>query len=132
MLRDRLGFDFFPIGSSKNFEREVDLIYEASLIDLLRAHIRISTKEEFSPYDLGNIDVVSIEEAINNLKTYLNLRINWITLEEVIRESKLGLKKNRKSSLASTFSASLELAKRGEIVLEQSNLFDNIRLKLKE
>ncbi len=128
--RDRLGVDFFAIGNSENFEREVKIRYEGSLIDLLRAYLRISTKEEFSPFNVEITEVVSIEQAITNLKDYLSLKVEWTTLDEVVRDSKIGLGKNKKSNLAATFSASLELAKRGDIVLEQNNLFDIISLRL--
>ena len=132
MLRDRLGIDFFPIGSSKNFEREIKIKYEPLLIDLLRAHLRISTKEEFTPFGINETDVVSIEKAIENLKTYLLFKVDWITLEEVVKDSQLNKENNKTSALAATFSASLELAKRGEIILEQNNLFDSISIKIRK
>ena len=132
MLRDRLGIDFFPIGSSKNFEREIKIKYEPLLIDLLRAHLRISTKEEFIPFGINETDVVSIEKAIENLKTYLLVKVDWITLEEIVKDSPLSKENNKTSALAATFSASLELAKRGEIILEQNNLFDSISIKIRE
>ena len=132
MLRDRLGIDFFPIGSSKNFEREIKIKYEPLLIDLLRAHLRISTKEEFTPFDINKTDVVSIEKAIENLKTYLLVKVDWITLEEIVKDSPLSKENNKVSALAATFSASLELAKRGEIILEQNNLLDSISIKIRE
>ena len=132
MLRDRLGIDFFPIGNSKNFEREIKIKYEPLLIDLLRAHLRISTKEEFAPFGISETDVVSIEKAIENLKTYLLFKVDWITLEEIVKDSPLSKENNKTSALAATFSASLELAKRGEIILEQNNLFDSISIKIRE
>ena len=132
MLRDRLGIDFFPIGNSKNFEREIKIKYEPLLIDLLRTHLRISTKAEFTPFGINKTDVVSIEKAIENLKTYLLVKVDWITLEEIVRDSPLSKENNKVSALAATFSASLELAKRGEIILEQNNLFDSISIKIRE
>ena len=132
MLRDRLGIDFFSIGNSKNFEREIKIKYEPLLIDLLRAHLRISTKEEFTPFGSNETDVVSIEKAIENLKTYLLVKVDWITLEEIVKDSPLSKENNKVSALAATFSASLELAKRGEIILEQNNLFDSISIKIRE
>ena len=132
MLRDRLGIDFFSIGNSKNFEREIKIKYEPLLIDLLRAHLRISTKEEFAPFDINETEVVSIEKAIENLKTYLLFKVDWITLEEIVKDSPLSKENNKTSALAATFSASLELAKRGEIILEQNNLFDSISIKIRK
>ena len=132
MLRDRLGIDFFPIGSSKNFERKIKIKYEPLLIDLLRAHLRISTKEEFNPFGISETDVVSIEKAIENLKTYLLFKVDWITLEEIVKDSPLSKENNKTSALAATFSASLELAKRGEIILEQNNLFDSISIEIQK
>ena len=128
--RERLGIDFFSIGNREYFERKVKVVFEASLVDLLRAYLRVSTKEDFAPFNANKIDIVSIESAIKNLKTYLSLKEEWITLDEIIRDSKLQSSLSQKSFIASTFSASLELAKRGEIELDQSNMFDRLSFKL--
>ena len=128
--RERLGIDFFSIGNREYFERKVKVVFEASLVDLLRAYLRVSTKEDFAPFNANKIDIVSIESAIKNLKSYLSLKEEWITLDEIIRDSELQSSLSQKSFIASTFSASLELAKRGEIELDQSNLFDRLSFKL--
>lgn len=128
--RERLGIDFFSIGNREYFERKVKVVFEASLVDLLRAYLRVSTKEDFAPFNANKIDIVSIESAIKNLKTYLSLKEEWITLDEIIRDSELQSSLSQKSFIASTFSASLELAKRGEIELDQSNMFDRLSFKL--
>ena len=128
--RERLGIDFFSIGNREYFERKVKVVFEASLVDMLRAYLRVSTKEDFAPFNANKIDIVSIESAIKNLKTYLSLKEEWITLDEIIRDSELQSSSSQKSFIASTFSASLELAKRGEIELDQSNLFDRLSFKL--
>ena len=128
--RERLGIDFFSIGNREYFERKVTVVFEASLVDMLRAYLRVATKEDFAPFNANKIDIVSIESAIKNLKTYLSLKEEWITLDEIIRDSELQSSLSQKSFIASTFSASLELAKRGEIELDQSNLFDRLSFKL--
>ena len=128
--RERLGIDFFSIGNREYFERKVKVVFEASLVDLLRAYLRVSTKEDFAPFNANKIDIVSIESAIKNLKSYLSLKEEWITLDEIIQDSELQSSLSQKSFIASTFSASLELAKRGEIELDQSNLFDRLSFKL--
>ena len=128
--RERLGIDFFSIGNREYFERKVKVVFDASLVDLLRAHLRVSTKEDFTPFNANKLDIVSIESAIKNLKTYLSLKEEWITLDEIIRDSELKSSSSQKSFIASTFSASLELAKRGEIELDQSNMFDRLSFKL--
>ena len=66
------------------------------------------------------------------MKTYLLFKVDWITLEEIVKDSPLSKENNKTSALAATFSASLELAKRGEIILEQNNLFDSISIKIRK
>ena len=53
-------------------------------------------------------------------------------LEEIVKDSPLSKENNKTSALAATFSASLELAKRGEIILEQNNLFESISVKIRK
>ena len=127
--RDRLGSNFFAVGFTSKFERKVEIKYEASLADLLRAYLNIETKREFSPLQMNMDDYVSIEMAIDNLKETLSFTSDWITLEEVLKNLGITKNKNWKSAIAATFSASLELAKRGEIILEQRNLFDRISFR---
>ena len=78
--RERLGIDFFSIGNREYFEREVKVVFEASLVDLLRAYLRVSTKEDFAPFNANKIDIVSIESAIKNLKdlSFLERRVDYI------------------------------------------------------
>ena len=127
--RDRLGTNFFAVGFTSKFERKVEIKYEASLADLLRAYLKIETKREFSPLQMNMDDFVSIETAMDNLKETLSFTSDWITLEEVLKNLGIEKNKNWKSAIAATFSASLELAKRGEIILEQRNLFDRISFR---
>ncbi len=127
---DRLGSDFFAVGYTSKFERKVKIKYEFSLADLLRTHLKMETKREFSPLEM-NLDLfVSIETAMDNLKEVLSSTADWITLGEVLNKLKIADNRNLKSAIAATFSASLELAKRGEIILEQRALFDQINFRV--
>ena len=126
---DTLGSEFFSVGCTNNFERKVKIRYEASLSDLLKVHLKMETKREFSPLEVSKDDFVSMETAMVTLKEILCHTVDWITLEEVLEHLQEAKNSNLKSAIAATFSASLELAKRGEIILEQRNLFDSISFR---
>ena len=127
---DRLGSDFFAVGYTSNFKRKVKIKYEISLADLLRAHLKMETKREFSPLEMNSDFFVSVETAMYNLKSVLSSTADWISLEEVLKHLEIADNRNLKSAIAATFSASLELAKSGEIILEQRNLCDKITFKV--
>ncbi len=76
---------------------------------------------------LGKKSSGDLVEFIESGKDSQNL-----SLEEIVKDSPLSKENNKTSALAATFSASLELAKRGEIILEQNNLFDSISIKIRE
>jgi segregation and condensation protein A len=72
-------------------------------------------------------DVMTLEEAIDRVSSLIGARIDWTTLQSFLPSTEDP--QFRKSSLASSFLAALELARRGRLDIAQDEAFGPIRLR---
>ena len=129
MARDQLGRDFFPRGMAESVTVERKVEWTATLADLLRAYSRIKGREEYRPLQVDRSAIFSIEDALGRLTRMMGVAFEWGRLISYLPEGWLAEPKKRRSAVASTFAASLELAKRGELELRQEGTFGPIYLR---
>ena len=73
--------------------------------------------------------VFTMEEALDQMRGLIGFAGDWTDLASYLPEGWAMDPAKRRSATASTFAASLELAKRGEIELAQDETFAPIRLR---
>jgi segregation and condensation protein A len=129
MARDRLGQDRFTRGAPDVAGDRVVVRYEARLLDLLRAYARLRTRDEFRPYAFDRRDVLPLEAALARLAELIGYRADWTDLLAWLPEGWDNSATRRRSATASTFAATLELAKRGDLELSQDAPFAPLRLR---
>ncbi len=129
MARDRLGRDFFARGVPEQVERVREVRYTAGLLDLMQAYARIRTKDEFRPYVMDRENLVTMEEALDALRNRIGLAGDWTDLMSWLPEGWVSHPERRRSATASTFAASLELAKAGKLQLRQDETFAPIKVR---
>lgn len=129
MARDRLGRDFFARGVPEIATVTRSKQYSASLLDLMQAYARLRTRDEFRPYAFDRTDIFSLETALERLRDMLGDRADWAELAHFLPPGWRGAGKRRRSAIASTFAASLELAKQGHVDLKQADTFSPLRLR---
>ena len=129
MGRDRLGRDFFARGTPETVSISRKMEYSATLLDLLQAYARLRTRDDFRPYAFDRTDVYPLEQALERLREMLGHTGSWADLANFLPPGWRGAGKKRRSALASTFAASLELAKQGQVELRQSETFAPIQLR---
>lgn len=129
MARDRLGREFFARGApeTRSIDRQTRLT--ATLLDLVQAYARIRTKDEFRPYAFDRTDIYPLETALERLRGMIGETPDWTDLAGFLPPGWRAVGSRRQSALASTFAASLELAKQGQIELAQAGTFAPIRLR---
>ena len=133
MGRDQKGRDFFARGQTEEVVQRRETIWDASLLDLMQAYARVKTKESFTPLHLAKrVQVMSMEEALDSLRGVIGSAVDWASLASFLPEGWQVDPKRRRSAMAASFAATLELAKRGEIELKQEGLFKPILLRKKE
>ncbi|MBK18869.1 MAG: segregation/condensation protein A [Rhodospirillaceae bacterium] len=124
----RLGRDVFPRGAPEGVKVIRTPVYDLSLYELLRAYGDHQSKGKAGPLEIAPTEIYSVDDALERLGRVLGKIPDWTTLEGFLPES---IKDNviYRSAISSTFVASLELAKSGELELRQSGTFGPIYVR---
>ncbi|HEY1943659.1 MAG TPA: ScpA family protein [Roseiarcus sp.] len=119
--RPRMGRDFFARGAPEGIAKSSAVVYEATLYDLLSAYARQSQRHAQARVRFKARVVWSLAEAREALTRLLGEAIDWTELDTWLLayvEPKM-----RRTARASSFSASLELVREGQIELRQEQAF---------
>ncbi|WP_127105848.1 segregation and condensation protein A [Pararhodobacter zhoushanensis] len=131
MGRDRLGREFFARGEPETHAIEKRTQHTATLLELVQAYARLRTRDEFRPYAFDRTDVYPLELALERLRGMIGEAINWSDLAGFLPPGWRAAGGRRRSALASTFAASLEMAKQGQLEIQQGETFAPIRVRLR-
>jgi len=134
MVRPQLGVNVFSRGMPENLKTKFETHWDVELYDLLKAYGDIKRRQEYQTYDLPTFNIMSMEDAATNLAKMLgNLPRSgphsvWTTLQSFIPEGITDPLLIR-STVASTFTAGLEMAKQGKLEIRQDSAFKPIYLR---
>lgn len=131
MGRDQKGRDFFARGQPEAVALTRKTSVDATLLDLIRAYARVRTRDEFRPYAFDRTDIYPLETALERLLQMLPGAVDWVALQAWLPDGWRGQPARKRSAVASTFAASLELAKQGRAELRQSEAFAPLHLRAK-
>ncbi|MEL6337358.1 MAG: ScpA family protein [Pseudomonadota bacterium] len=132
MTRDRLGLDVFPRGRPEAPAQHTERRYRATVGDLLKAYTRVQTREAYRPLAVdGRAEVLSLEEARARLERMLGGGVDWQRLDGFLPEGWDKAPERRRSAVASSFAAALELARQGEVEIRQDEAFAPIHIRRK-
>lgn len=129
MARDQKGRDFFARGEPVAVALSRKTSFDVGLLDLLRAYARVRTRDEFRPYAFDRSDIFPLEAALERLSRLLPGVRDWTALQVWLPEGWSGAPGRKRSAMASTFAASLELAKQGRVELRQGEAFAPLHLR---
>ena len=128
MSRPRLGRDFFARGEPEAAEAPGRVSYRANLYDLLAAYARQAQRHALARVRFKAREVWSLAEAREALARLIGAPVDWTAFEDFLLEACVD-SDMRRSARASTFAASLELAREGKIELRQERAFAPIWLR---
>lgn len=131
--RPQLGYDFFARGHADGVEIVTKHIWDAGFYDLLSAYADIRQRADSSIYEIRAFKLLSIDDALARMTKMLgSIPDDWLSLRALLPP---GLRDEeplvKRSAVASTFGASLEMAKRGMIDIRQDETYAPIYLKRK-
>ena len=126
--RDQLGRDVFARGTPETVLVEKKIEWKCSLIDLLGSYAKLKSKSSYRPLHVERAKAYAMEAALERLRTVIGETPNWTRLEMFLPEDWRD-KQMTRSAIASTFAASLELAREGQIALRQTEVFGPIYLR---
>lgn len=132
MARDQLGRDFFARGQTQIVEKVRKTRYTATLLDLMQGYARIRTRDDFRPYMMDRDAVFTMEQALHRMRGLIGFAGDWGDLMSYLPEGWESDPAKRRSATASTFAASLELVKEGQLEMRQTDTFGAIQLRRKD
>jgi segregation and condensation protein A len=129
MARDQKGRDFFARGIPEDVTRLRSIRWKATLLDLMRAYARIRTRDEFRPFVMDRHHVYTLEQALERMRGLIGYAGDWTDLASWLPEGWQDQPQRRRSATAAHFAAVLELAKRGQVELRQSETFAPLEVR---
>lgn len=125
--RDRIGRDVFLRGAPEGLRTVRIAAWQASLFDVIAAYGRVKARSVPAVHIVAPRDVMTIEDAIVRIEQLLGTTIRWIEIAAFLPDE--GGAQFRRSALASSFVAALELARQGRLTLRQDQAFAPLYLK---
>ena len=125
--RDRIGRDVFVRGSPEGLRLVRKSAWQARDFDLFAAYGAVKARTQPAMHVVHARSVMTLEEAIERVARMIGSAIEWTFLESFLPTTQDPL--FRRSSLASSFLAALELARRGRLDIAQDEPFAPIKLR---
>ena len=129
MARDRLGRDIFRRGNPEGLHVLKARAWQCSYFELLRAYAQVQARRRPAVHMVRRRRVMTLEEAIERMALLLGQTIEWTEIAAFLPDGASG--DYRRSAIASSFLAALELARTGRIEMEQSHAFAPLRLRMR-
>jgi segregation and condensation protein A len=127
MGRDRLGRDVFPRGAPEGLKLVRKAAWDATLYDLIAAYGMVQARGDEPVHIVQRRPVMTLDQAIERVSRMVGAVIDWTSLEAFLPVEATG--EYRKSALASSFVAALELARQGRVSLMQESAFAPLLLR---
>ncbi|ONF96222.1 segregation and condensation protein A [Sphingomonas jeddahensis] len=127
MARDRLGRDVFVRDSPEGLRTTRKARWSAEIYDLIAAYGQISARNRPVMHVVHDREVMTLEAAIARISALLGTAIDWTRIHTFLPEGADGA--FRRSALASSFLAALELARQGRVELRQQSPFAPLYLR---
>ncbi len=126
--RPQLGREVFARGAPEAIDLVRRNVYEVSLYDILKAYGEQQRRPKSGPLTIEPLDLYSVDEAIRRLGKLLGEMPDWQALASFLPEELLS-DIGRRSAVAATLAASLELVREGKATLRQDRVFGPIYVR---
>lgn len=121
MARDRIGRDVFVRGAPEGLRVVRRNAWEADLFELIAAYGAVMARTSPVVHQVARRPVMSLEDALARVSAMLGQSVEWARIESFL--PRIADPTLRRSALASSFVAALELAKQGKAELKQDEAF---------
>lgn len=125
--RDRIGRDVFLRGAPEGLRLVRKAAWQVRDFDLFAAYGAVRARTQPAMHVVHARAVMTLDEAIERVGKMIGAALDWTFLESFLPSTQDP--QFRRSALASSFLAALELARRGRLDIAQDGAFAPIRLK---
>jgi len=126
--RDRIGRDVFLRGAPEGLRLIRKAAWQVRDFDLFAAYGVVRARTQPAMHVVHARAVMTLDEAIERVGKMIGMALDWTFLESSLPQSQDP--QLRRSALASSFLAALELARRGRLDIAQDEPFAPIKLKV--
>ena len=127
MGRDRLGRDVFPRGAPEGLRIDRRNAWQCDMFALLAAYGQVKARTAPVVHMVRERMVMTLDSALSRVSSMLGVNLDWMELRDFLppyADPRL-----KRSALASSFVAALELARLGKAELAQEETFGPLRLR---
>jgi segregation and condensation protein A len=128
MTRKRLGRDVFARGMPEPLRVTRKSTYQADLYDLLKAYAQQRQRTAVKSWQVRPRTVWSLKEARDELERLIGMSCDWAPLDRLLAEF-LGAPELRRTALASSFTATLEMTREGALEIRQAKPFTTLLVR---
>ena len=125
--RDRIGRDVFLRGAPEGLRLIRKAAWQVRDFDLFAAYGAVRARTAPAMHVVHARSVMTLEEAIERVGRMIGMALDWTFLESFLPSTQDP--QFRRSALASSFLAALELARLGRLEIAQDEAFAPIKLK---
>ena len=127
MGRDRLGRDVFARGAPEGLKVLRKNAWQCDWYSLVYAYGQVKLRTEPVVHMVAERPVMTLDSALNRVSAMLGVSVDWMEIRSFLpanAEPRL-----KRSALASSFVAALELARTGRAELRQADVFGPLHLR---
>ena len=127
---NHLGRDFFARGMPEIFSVTINTVFDASLHDLMRAYGDMKRRQAPKSMTIEAANLYTVDRALARIRSMLGSTPEWKELWHFL-PTDISNPLVRRSAIAATFTASLELAREGKLDIRQTSTFGQIYISAK-
>ena len=131
LARDRIGRDVFLRGAPEGLRVDRKNMWQCDWYSLVHAYSQVKARTEPVVHMVRERMVMTLDSALDRVSAMLGVRLDWMELRDFLpapsedwAEPRL-----RRSALASSFVAALELARLGKAEIRQEQVFGPLHLR---
>lgn len=127
MARDRIGRDIFLRGAPEGLRTDRKILWRSDVYSLIQAYGQVKARMAPRIYHVSDRPVMTLDSALDRVSSMLGVTLDWMDIRDFLpvnAEPEL-----RRSALASSFVAALELARIGKAEIDQEGAFAPLRIR---
>ena len=127
MGRDRIGRDIFLRGAPEGLRIDRKTLWKSDAYSLIQAYGQVKARTAPRIYHVADRPVMTLDSALDRVSSMLGVTVEWMEIRDFLPPH--ANPELRKSALASSFVAALELARLGKAEIAQEGAFAPLRIR---
>lgn len=127
MARDRIGRDIFLRGRPEGLRTDRKTLWKSDTYSLIQAYGQVKARTAPRIYHVSDRPVMTLDSALDRVSAMLGVTLDWMDIRDFLPPH--AAPALRRSALASSFVAALELARLGRAEIDQAEAFSPLRIR---